>query len=530
MNISLYIMLYSVDSVDPEYLPENQTDDPIYVFFQFFIASTSDRKHELKTCLRKNVENKYIDKIILLNERVYSPKELGVKSDKIVQVNIGTRFLFSHVFQYVSTELQNTPAYIVISNSDILFDETLGELRKSSIHKRRILYAQLRHEYNEDSPELSSIASACADAQDSWIFHSNHKIDDTLQRALRFNMGIPGCDNKLVYIANLLGFKVANEPRKIKCFHYHTSNVRNYTAENRIPRPYAVIFPKNIEPLAYDNNSFFKPIENDVSFYDNDVLREFLLKNADTPYTILQVGPESVYVVAAITAHQLGIEQSDAIKAINDISAGIPRINIETSYSYACNYVHAFSGASMYAIPDKRNKKYYESSMLIEHIKCKVNNRCISTHTMEIYNYILSNPWTNALKNTAILIISKQKTLIKLQIEKKVSPYRIPLFEGCTWLVMETPSGENDFLEEMGKIVAAFHRIKDKFKVALVDAGGYSVQICTELAKMQKSSIYVGEWLPLYFGVYNNAWVENRPDVAYNMYVNKQWVNSDAET
>jgi hypothetical protein len=215
-----------------------------------------------------------------MNERIYSTKELGIHSDKIVQVVIGRRLLYKDMIDYIQTE---PPGYVVIANSDILFDKSLGELRKSSIHKLRILYAQLRHEYDAESPELSAIASACSDAQDVWIFHSNHKIIPDCQRSLQFPMGIPGCDNKMVHIANLLGFKVANEPRRIRCFHDHTSNVRSYTSENRIPRPYTLVFPKDIAPLTYPTECSFGPMPDEVSFYDNDVLRKFLAKKGFDP-------------------------------------------------------------------------------------------------------------------------------------------------------------------------------------------------------------------------------------------------------
>ena len=79
--------------------------DKIYLILQFYIPNNIIRYNEIKLRLNLNIRNKYIYKIILLNERIYSNKELGidVSQNKIEQVNIGTRLQFSDIFKYVNT-------------------------------------------------------------------------------------------------------------------------------------------------------------------------------------------------------------------------------------------------------------------------------------------------------------------------------------------------------------------------------------------------------------------------------------------
>ena len=81
---------------------------------------------------KKNVLNKYITKIYLLNERIYTDIELGISSNKIVQINIKERILFKDVFDYI----QNFRifGYNIIINSDIFFEDTISNLFKSDIH------------------------------------------------------------------------------------------------------------------------------------------------------------------------------------------------------------------------------------------------------------------------------------------------------------------------------------------------------------------------------------------------------------
>ena len=74
--------------------------DHINIFYQFFIHSDPNRNHEIKTCLRKNIENPYITHIYLLNERVFTLRELGLTTatNKISQIVIGRRLKYSDVF------------------------------------------------------------------------------------------------------------------------------------------------------------------------------------------------------------------------------------------------------------------------------------------------------------------------------------------------------------------------------------------------------------------------------------------------
>ena len=50
--------------------------------------------------------------------------------------------------------------------------------------------------------------------QDTWIVHSNFikDIADNDLFKFNFNLGVPGCDHKLLYEMNNLGFTIYNNP------------------------------------------------------------------------------------------------------------------------------------------------------------------------------------------------------------------------------------------------------------------------------------------------------------------------------
>ena len=55
----------------------SQNNNPIYLVQQFFIHSNKERFKEIKYCLKQNIQLHFFEKIILLNEKIYSKEELG---------------------------------------------------------------------------------------------------------------------------------------------------------------------------------------------------------------------------------------------------------------------------------------------------------------------------------------------------------------------------------------------------------------------------------------------------------------------
>ena len=203
-------------------------DDPIFLFYQFFVHPNEDRHNEIKYCLLRNVQNEFVDKIYLLNERIYSDEELGVSSDKIIQIVIHKRLTYYDVFHFIS---ENICGFCCLLNADIWFDFTLCNLKRAT---KKYMFAQLR--FDNDLIQYRS------DSQDTWMFHSKY-VNVLVDKECDFQLGMPGCDNRILYIFYKYGFILINDPYFIKTHHCHSTNVRNYTETNRISRPYLFLSP-----------------------------------------------------------------------------------------------------------------------------------------------------------------------------------------------------------------------------------------------------------------------------------------------
>ena len=191
-------------------------NEPIYLIYQYFVQRNASRNKELQECLRRNVENPLITKIFLLNEKIYSDKELGIQSDKIKQRNIVNRIRFKDIFNFV--EKEQLKGYIVTCNADIFFDKTINNLRTSNMSENKQLLALLRFDYTNKQLGKCKLFGPRADSQDTWIWHSNFNPYKA-QKIFNIMFGKPGCDNKLIYLFNLIGFDVVNQPYFVKTYH-----------------------------------------------------------------------------------------------------------------------------------------------------------------------------------------------------------------------------------------------------------------------------------------------------------------------
>ena len=218
-------------SPKPE-LSETFSTDSIYLVQQFFIHCAIERYNEIKYVLKKNVENPFISNIFLLNERIYTNDELGLSQneveDKIVQVNIHKRLEFKDFFDFIETNGEN--AFYILSNSDIFFGDDINNLRRTNLSKEKAAFALNRKEYVLGKKLEESELRKFPNSQDTWIIHSNFNFSKENRENCNFNLGKCYCDNRICRIFRDLEYIVYNDPILISTYHYHTSDIRNYTS------------------------------------------------------------------------------------------------------------------------------------------------------------------------------------------------------------------------------------------------------------------------------------------------------------
>lgn len=478
------------------------TADPIHWVTQFYVPGDKARHEEIKEALRRNAANPHVASITLLNERVYSVAELGAASPKIQQRVIGHRAQFSELFA-VQKE-----GYAVVANADIYADESLGNLRSSDLHARRKMYALLRYELN------GQLFGPRADSQDTWILHSNNALSLQELTLFRFHMGQPGCDNKITYLFQLLGFGIYNDPTFIKTHHSHAAEERAYTME-RLGRPYLPVAPAGIDCTLFSQPiAVIKGVLGTYGWDGNARLAAYL-KAKTGPFVIPRVA--GIENHTAMLGHYHGIIPENA-RLVLKRNTGLLFSGPESVKAYSKKYLDAFEKCDLYASWEPWGnyiKHIQESSAFIQ---AKYPKPQVGAFVFDIFNFVSGEPWTRALAGKRILIVSPC-------VESAPQVYPVDLFPGCSFAFLKPPMTQGteksrpweeefaDFCQRVAEV---------EFDVALCSCGGYGNPLCAFIYSLGRSAIYVGGVLQMYFGIYGDRWLREQKD-AVNLYLTASW-------
>lgn len=520
-----------------------QTSDPINLFCQYYIDKNKERQEEIIYCLQKNVDNINIDKIYLLNERIFSFSELGLsnKSNKIIQINISKRLKYQDVLKFISDNAIN--GYNVIVNSDIFLDYTIERLKYSDIHATKKMLALLRYEYNIVDIRQSKLFGPRFDSQDTWIIHSAQNVPIEQQKVFDFEFGKPGCDNKLIYLMNILGYEVINDPLTIKTYHYHTSQVRNYTIKNMIPNPYSFLMPANIHYLLSNPKlppvllTYFK--NPDVTFADNDLLRNYITNcfQKNKTFVIPRIaGIENNFAYIGDTMQNMisspnQKEYIDKTLKVMKNNAGIKLSSVVSVIKYSQLYMNSFENCEVYFGWESYGNYINHISSSYRYMCEKYDKKRLWSMALDIFHYIFASPWTLALKGKKILIISAFEKSIQEKIPIREKIYGIDLFPDCEIITACPPQTQADepsdeFDKELSRFTDTLKTLE--YDIALVSCGGYGNLVCDAIYQQGKSAIYVGGVLQMYFGILGNRWAIERPDVV-KLFINEYWSRPKTE-
>lgn len=212
----------------------------------YYKTSDENRNNEINKCLIKNVENKNIKKIYLLNNNIYDFNFINDNNYKIKQVliskEIDYKLKYKDAFIFINEYLKNE--ICILSNSDIYFNETLSLI--NDINIKNSVFALLRYDedINGDLSILKKYNIPREDSQDSWIFKSPLNID---LNQLNFSMGTLGCDNVFANIIYENNIKITNPSLDIITIHVHLTNFRTYTEIDRIYGKYCMLEPCKLD-------------------------------------------------------------------------------------------------------------------------------------------------------------------------------------------------------------------------------------------------------------------------------------------
>ena len=192
---------------------ENDNGNKIVLITEYFKHDNEIRQREINNSINKNINNKFINKVYLLNE---TDTKYPTNSEKIENIFINKRSTFEDSFKIANKFQKGT--IVIISNNDISFDNTLNILQKINLHNTVICLGRRSYK-NSNKLEYWTKKGL---SQDSWIFKTPIKIPNNTN----FNFGTSGCDHHIAYLLKSIGYNLINIPYDIKAEHNHSSNIR----------------------------------------------------------------------------------------------------------------------------------------------------------------------------------------------------------------------------------------------------------------------------------------------------------------
>lgn len=205
---------------------------PIVCVAEYFEPADPQRRAEVKQSLTANLSNPHIDELHLFSE---PGTELPgwVRSGRLVHHPDQPRLTFRRFLEFSS----DPSTTYILSNLDIELGDTIGRVRHV---QPREVWALTRWE-GPVAPDFLGRAS-----QDTWVIRGG-KFPVHLIHECDFPLGVPGCDNAFAGRMEVAGWRVLNPCYSIRTYHHHTSMVRTYLPEERIPRPYLHPDPQGFE-------------------------------------------------------------------------------------------------------------------------------------------------------------------------------------------------------------------------------------------------------------------------------------------
>jgi len=218
------------------------------LFVNYYTDKNDERTKELNFCMLQNLRNESIDNIVVISNEIdyLKLKHLydGDLSKKITPMITDLRPSFNDYFKLTSKLFNGEDNVNIISNLDIIIPLETIIKSKEYLNTNKTCLALTRWDIKDMHNMNSSVFFDRPDSQDAWFFVGGvPKI-----AGADYSLGIAGIDNSIAHQLEQSGYNVINPSRTLKTFHFHLTEVRNYTnivGQDifRIPPPYKLLPP-----------------------------------------------------------------------------------------------------------------------------------------------------------------------------------------------------------------------------------------------------------------------------------------------
>jgi hypothetical protein len=261
----------------------------------------------------------------------------------------------------------------------------------------------------------------------------------------------------------------------------------------------------------------------------NDNIHLKRLLESDKPFYVGRIAGVELKV-AYYVLHGMVKEYKKELENV-ERNAGIYTKDEESLREYVNSLIKSYDNCTMIAEWDKLGTVFSfhgSGQQLITGRTLHIPK--IDALALEPYYY--EDSWMSSLRGKHVLIIHPFVQTIQKQIKhlSELFPNR-DWFKDCTFTCLSPPvtlAGNHqgkDWRDHYAGFLQELEKVAD-FDIALVAAGGYGMLISDYIfTKMNKSVLYIGGALQLFFGIIGKRWFENKRILEM---VNDAWVRPSA--
>ena len=180
----------------------------IHLYTTFYPEQKVARRQELAQCLANNLNNPALSRVTVFNE---GGDLRAFKAEKLQIIPITKRPTYQDFFEHINAQNDNEDIHI-IANTDIYFDAHIAVLQYLNLEGKALALSRW-DTTGFKRPKLYNNGAS----QDVWIFKG--PIKPTLQAD--FPLGVPRCDNRLMYELEQASYTVLNPAFSVKTYHIH---------------------------------------------------------------------------------------------------------------------------------------------------------------------------------------------------------------------------------------------------------------------------------------------------------------------
>jgi hypothetical protein len=197
----------------------------LHLHAQYYVPKEHDRRREIDECFKRNVNNPLVKRFTIFFEKS-DDLNLIESHSKVRKIVIPRRLTYRDWLE--ATADVPLGELSILINSDIYLNESVSHLLENieEIKSRRLFIALSRYNPFEFGLELNKNSHW---TQDLWgLVQDGTPFPKQLLQEVAFELGQPGCDNKIAYVMHSYGYTLTNPCLKVETVHLQSSVERAY--------------------------------------------------------------------------------------------------------------------------------------------------------------------------------------------------------------------------------------------------------------------------------------------------------------